>query len=244
MKEMAMPEPNGTEGGMGEGSNPDQLVGEIKSLLESKGVTVPEGAGTTEVLQAVINHLKGGTEAEGEGEAEGEQAAASIKVLEKLGLEKGADEETVLMALAVRDSDTIALSEYKAVKTVTETLQKRLDERDAADAKAQVDVLVQKAYSEGKLIETDEENVKWFRAAAEKDFDQATQFLAQMAVKIPQGSVMTVGTSDNRAKLIAMSAQEWEQNPGAQAATQKNYVNGSLADKGQGKLTDTELKAL
>jgi phage I-like protein len=248
MKEMAMPEPNGTEGEMGTGATPDQLVGELKSLLEGKGVEIPEGAGIPEILQAAIGYLKGGTEAEGEGEAEGEPAAASIKVLEKLGLEKGADEETVLKALVERstrsDTDMIALSEYKAVKTVTETLQRRLDERDAADAKAKVDVLVQKAYSEGKLIETDEENVKWFRAAAEKDFDQATRFLAQMAVKIQQGSVMTAGTSDNRQKVIAMSVQEWEQNPGAQAAIKKNYVNGSLRNKELGALTNKEIEAL
>jgi len=237
----------GSEEGVATGATPEQLVGEVKALLEVKGVEIPEGAGIPEVLQAVIAFLKGAPEGEeGGGEGAGEEVAASEAVLARLGLKKGATEEQVLVALAERGKDAVPMSEYKALKTATEGLQSRLDARDKADRDSKVETLIGKGFTEGKLLPNDAETLKWFREQAEANSQNAEKILETMAVKVPQGQLSPVGpdAKAGRDRIIASSAKDWSENPSAQVTAKESWVAGTLRDAGLPPLTDDEKKSL
>jgi len=133
--------------------SPDQLLGELKSALKAKGVEVPDGASREAILRLAIKQIEGDS---AETPAEDTEVAASVR--SALGLAEDADKKTVLQAMSGR----VAATEYNAMKTRVEDLERANKQREANEH-------VEELIATGKILPNDREKLSWARKLAMSD---------------------------------------------------------------------------
>ncbi len=165
----------------------EQKMGELKSLLEGMGVELGDAADFVAIINAAIAKLKGGGEEkpseEGKEETKEEtkeEVAVAASVRETLGLAKGADKKLVLRALSDLQGKAVAGKDQAATLARVATLEEAAATRDAND-------LVEKYLSEGKLLQSNEERMKWAREFAKRDAEGFKLCMDEQPAIVPQG---------------------------------------------------------
>jgi hypothetical protein len=213
------------EGGEGLGISPEQKL--FIKLAMALGLS--DEAQPADILAAAIEAVGGGG---------GEEAApeeAEKKAAEKLGC-KSLDEAKA------------KLGTNEALTKRVEAAEKRLAERDEADAKAAASVLVNEQVDAGKLLPDDEKGMASALKYAEKDPDGFAETFAAIPAIIAPGRVTAASgkPSSERDKLIKAASKEYAEDPMMRHGKTdiRYYINASLAEEGQPNLTDVEAEKL
>ncbi len=208
--------------GEGTVATAEQKVGELKKVLEAKGVALGDGADFVAILNAAIAHLEGDAKTE-EGEGATEEAAVAASVRQELGLAKNADKAVVLKALAGMKGHIgyVPAAEHQKVLTRVDALEDTERERQAGD-------LIEACLSEGKLIETDEGQMKWARGFAQKNPDDFKALMTGAPVIVPQGRTAAPG-APGKPGVSGASGKEDELITKALTEHNGNYKNAMVA---------------
>lgn len=172
--------------GEGTVATAEQKVGELKKVLEAKGVALGDEADFVAIINAAIAQLEGKKEEEGEAEAAPtvtpEETAVAASVRLELGLPRDADQGTVLKSLSALKGHIgyVSAAQHSKMTGRLETLEKENAQRKAEE-------LVQGCLSEGKLLESDGKQLAWARTLAAKDPEGFKALMAGAPVIVPQG---------------------------------------------------------
>jgi phage I-like protein len=196
--------------------SPEEKVGRIRQLLESKGIKVEGSVGLQDVLNLVITYLGGETTAGGD-------AAVAASARELLGLAADASEAEVVLAMKTRDTSGAG----------TELATMR-----AAEAERIAEERVDKACRENKINPHDTKAMSAARALA---LEQPDRFDALMVNYIPHVPPGRTTPPTHRQVLMSRAASEYGMDAALQkATTAEAYVDMKLRDAGVEAMTDDE----
>lgn len=215
----------------------DEIALAIAELKAAMGLG--EEVSAVDVVKAATEKMAApADEGDGEDAAESE-ALSALKV--RAGLEKGA---TVLALSAKFDAlhtERVSGTDYKAMSD-------RVDVLESDKASVERDTLVMKYVDEAKLNPHDEKQMAWARQSALDDPKGFVVLMAGASQVHPVGEAITTGGAapkDERQKLIASAAKEWQDNPELRLGTSvQYYVLSALREKDMKDLDDAETKTL
>jgi phage I-like protein len=164
----------------------EQKIGELKSLLEGMGVELGDGADFVSIINAALGKLKGdgdGEETDAAATTEEVQVAATVRT--RLGLPATAGKDQVVRAL----SDLQGHVGYVPAKQHA-GLVERVDVLESQAAHRAADDLVQECLTQGKLLATDDTQMKWAMDRATQDPDGFKTLMAHAPIIVPQGRML------------------------------------------------------
>lgn len=212
-----------------------KAISDLLEVLKAKGAEVADDAPLEVVITAAIE-LIGKEAGDDGGESEGD------------GAESESDEDKAATASA---EAVLKSKQFGTLCAEVKALRGRLEERDSADAKTAVDVLLAEQVEANRLNPNDDNEMKNARILAEKDPDAFQKLFATITPYAPvprPGAVVTSGTSGlgsrDRQKAILEAQREWSGMEGMDGFEEREYVNGHLVTCGLDLLTDDEEKEL
>jgi hypothetical protein len=213
------------EGGEGLGISPEQKL----FIKLAMALGLGDDAQPVDILQAAIDSVGGG---EGETEAPEE---AEKKAAAKLGCKS-------------LDDAKMKLGAYDKLTERVEAAEKKLAERDQADAQSAAKTLVDEQIDAGKLLPEDEKAVASALKYAERDPEGFTETFKGIPALTPGRLTAVSGpaTANEREKVIKAAEKEFAEDPMMRTGKTeiRHFVNTCLRHEGEPELTPVELEKL
>lgn len=242
MEAVAASQHPNTEGITMPSDNPvelERLVGELRALLKEKGVEIAEDGGRNGIIQAAIDTLKGKKDDDGkatDSKATGDAKAIASSVRTRLGLEPGASQNEVALALSLAIDSAgkgdASASELSAMK--------------AADKARHAETLCAKYVASNRLNKNDTEQYAAAMALAREDPDRFEKVMGATKPLVQPGrTTAPAAASTQRGTMIANAAREFDDNPElAKLCNRVDHVQTALRGGNMAKMSDVEAKSL